>query len=251
MSTEEMAFEKFPVNGDTFLQTEFLNLKQKFKSTCLIETGTYKGVSSLWFAAHFEKVITMEVNERFYKKALENFKAAGAKNIEAHLGDSRKCLASVLSDFSGDLQKHTSIIFFIDAHWYENPVLRELELISEFSNRTDKQIVVVIHDMKNPHDPTMAYDKYPDQNISYEFEWVKDKLHPIFNNSRHGGFRYYYPKESAGARAGTLICIPAVSAHHTGSCTPIVDDKDIDFSCAEIETLEHHTGRIAFAPIKE
>lgn len=196
-----MAYETLPLNGDTFLQQEFLNLQKKHKIDFVIETGTYKGMTTSFLGNNFRRVFTIEINETYYQEAQANLIASGCKNVVSYLGDSRTVLPHVLN--SPELTDKT-ILVFLDAHWYENPVLEELRIIAECSKNNQQKIILMIHDFKNPLDDTMGYDVYPDQGIVYEYSWVQELIQGIYGHD----FIISYPKQSAGARRGTLIVEP-------------------------------------------
>ena len=48
-----MAFDKAPFNEDSYMEKEFLSIKDKYKIDVVVETGTYHGVTTEWFAKNF------------------------------------------------------------------------------------------------------------------------------------------------------------------------------------------------------
>ncbi len=83
-----------------------------------LEVGTSTGRSSIWIAWALSKtggkLITVEIDERRYKMAQENFKKAGLSDyIDARLADAHELVPKLKGPFD---------FVFIDAdkHWYTN-----------------------------------------------------------------------------------------------------------------------------------
>ncbi|RKY86551.1 methyltransferase [candidate division KSB1 bacterium] len=84
----------------------------------VLEVGTSTGHSTIWIAWALSKtggkLITIEINEMRYKRALENFKEAGLQDyIDARLADAHKLVPELKGPFD---------FIFIDAdkNWYKN-----------------------------------------------------------------------------------------------------------------------------------
>jgi antitoxin component YwqK of YwqJK toxin-antitoxin module len=100
---------------------------------------------------------------------------------------------------NGKLEGNT--IFFLDAHWYTNPVLNELDAIKE----SGKKPIIAIHDFMVPDHPEFGYDIYPDQNIVYNWEWIQGKIESIYGKS---GYTKEYNNEATGAMRGCIFLFP-------------------------------------------
>lgn len=192
-----MAFDQAPFNEDSFMEAHFLGLKEKYNIKNVIETGTYHGVTTAWLSHHFDKVWTTEINEDFYKVSGERL--YGCKNVVRLLGSSTKTLPFIIRELNLG-----NVLVFLDAHWYENPLLQELTILAE---NNLKPSVLCIHDMKNPNDLTMGYDSYPDQKIEYTYEWVKSYVDAIYGED---GYTYYFNEKASGARRGCLFIIKKI-----------------------------------------
>jgi predicted O-methyltransferase YrrM len=86
--------------------------------TKALEIGTSTGHSGIWIAWALSKtngkLITIEINERRHREAIENFKAAGlAKYIDARLGDAHKMVKELEGPFD-------FIFSDADKDWYTN-----------------------------------------------------------------------------------------------------------------------------------
>ncbi len=90
----------------------------KNKYTKALEIGTSTGRSGIWIAWALSKtggrLITIEIDEKRYKKALENFRKAGLSDyIDARLADAH--------DLVKELQGPFDFIFCdADKEWYKN-----------------------------------------------------------------------------------------------------------------------------------
>ena len=93
-----------------------LIIKNNYKHA--VEIGTSTGHSAIWIAWALSKtggkLITIEINETRYKKALENFKETGLeKYIDARLADAHKLVP--------DLKGPIDFVFCdADKDWYKN-----------------------------------------------------------------------------------------------------------------------------------
>lgn len=98
---------------------EFLrDLIVKHKYTRALEIGTSTGHSGIWIAWALSrtggKLVTIEIDEARYEKALANFKAAGLDGlIDARLGDAHELVPLLEGPFD---------FVFVDADkdWYQN-----------------------------------------------------------------------------------------------------------------------------------
>jgi predicted O-methyltransferase YrrM len=99
-----------------------------------IETGTYRGDTTLAVADAFDRALTIEADEGLHRLALERFR--GLPNVTALHGDSGDVLARVIAEVS------QPALFFLDAHtFHSTPVLRELEAI--FAHPVKRHVVLV------------------------------------------------------------------------------------------------------------
>jgi len=179
-----------PFNGDTYLEKEFLRLKRDFKIKNVVETGTYHGDSTAWFAANFLAVQTIEFKMPQYLEAKK--KLAALKNVSMVRGDSARDLKTMI-------EGQPNLLIFLDAHWYANPVIDELKQIAACGLKP----VIAIHDFKVPK-KDFGFDSYNGQD--YTFEWVEPHLKAIY-----GEFDYHYNTEATGAMRGCLFVYPKKS----------------------------------------
>src|SRR5262245_59108431 len=90
-----------------------LRIARELAVPYFVETGTLRGETAAWAAAHFRHVWTIEASEHLYEGARQRHGAH--PNIGFILGDSRKELGRVVASLDAPA------IFFLDAHWSGGP----------------------------------------------------------------------------------------------------------------------------------
>lgn len=75
----------------------------------LIETGTYYGDMVAAQLGNFERIISIELSDKLYKKAVERFK--GVENVTLLHGDSGKLLPAIVKTL------HEPATFWLDGHY--------------------------------------------------------------------------------------------------------------------------------------
>ncbi len=95
--------------GGHILEDAALALKEKHGLRYFVETGTWKGTTTLWAAQHFEKVWTIEADKGYYERAIGCLSGVG--NIIMVLGDSSSQLAQILRGID------EPALLWLDAHW--------------------------------------------------------------------------------------------------------------------------------------
>ena len=149
----------------------------KYGYDILIETGTFEGDMINAHKNNFKNIISIELNEELYKKAIKRFRKH--KNINILQGDSSVILKDVLQNLS------ENSIFFLDAHYSYGktskgnkytPIVEELNLIIN----TNKDHIILIDDARhfngNYNYPTIDELKQliNDLNSSYKFDIEHD-----------------------------------------------------------------------------
>jgi hypothetical protein len=190
-----MPFQMQPFNGDHFIEKKFLELRDRFGIKTIVETGTCLGSSTIFFAKHFENVITIEANLEYQEIAIERCKKEGIDNVEFLLGDSSKILFDSIRKLGNE-----TVMFFLDAHWGNNcPLIAELEQIE-----TSLVLpIIAIHDFYTG-DERLGFDSIHGQR--FEYEWILPVIYTI------GIFQPEYNtfEESAGAKRGIIYLSPVV-----------------------------------------
>lgn len=135
---------------------EHLKVDPKKIPLC-IETGTHLGVGAQQWSTFFDKVITIELSEELFKKALETL---DLKNVKFLNGLSHEVLAEIISDIT------EPYMLFLDAHGsggdttyddkigrYGSPVIQEIEAVAD-----NLPELIVIDDLSD----FFQIESYPD-----------------------------------------------------------------------------------------
>jgi hypothetical protein len=189
-----MIFANGAFNQDDYMSEKFLEIKTNFNLNTVIETGTYHGTTTKWFSDNFDTVHTVEVKPEHYEIAFE--KIGSIPNIKMNLKDSPVFLEEVLESIEED-----KTIIFLDAHWYTNPVLDELDAIK----KSGKKPILAIHDFMVPDHPEFGYDVYPDQGITYDWDWIKERIESIYGEDQ---YTKEYNSIATGAMRGCIFIYP-------------------------------------------
>jgi hypothetical protein len=111
------------------LRPEYLSIRN------FVETGTYKGDTSIMASKHFHNVYTTEIVPALHEESKKKAEEAGVKNITFLLGDSVKLLGEIMPKVS------EGAVFFLDAHQSGGdtsnngknvPLYEELDVILSF-----------------------------------------------------------------------------------------------------------------------
>ncbi len=109
-----------PFNGQQIRRGIFQDLVKAFDFDVIIETGTFRGITTKYFAETGIPVYTVEANARYLAFARMNLKQADAPVFTYH-SDSRSFLKEL-----GDNGKITGQqpFIYLDAHWHDDLPLR-------------------------------------------------------------------------------------------------------------------------------
>ena len=181
-----------PFNGQIKRQEIFKGLVSAFPFTAIVETGTFRGVTTAFMATESElPVFTVEYEPRFFHYATLGLKQL--KNVKVFSGDSRKFIDELSHDRTVPKE---GVFFYLDAHWNADlPLFDELEAIG----RTWTNSVVMIDDFEVPDDAGYAFDDYGDGK----------KLSLEYISKLASGWSVYFPlaksKDDTGLRRGCVV----------------------------------------------
>lgn len=120
-------------------------LQKQYNIDTFVETGTFKGRTSLWASNHFKKVITIENSRTIFDKTSDKYKHI--KNIDFLYGHSKNHLKNIVFNLN------EVAIFWLDAHWSggetygindECPLIEEIKII----NSTKLNHIILIDDAR-------------------------------------------------------------------------------------------------------
>jgi len=137
-----------------------------------VETGTYKGNSSIWAASHFDKVYTIEISPELSKYAAS--RPDVKPNIEFIVGSSKAEMPKLVEKLSG------ATLYWLDGHWCMNaggkdeecPLMDELTAISKLQDS-----IILIDDARcflGPLPPPHRAEDWP--RIDEIFALIKEKF---------------------------------------------------------------------------
>jgi hypothetical protein len=181
-----------PLNGSLTRLTTFEELKRRCSFDAIVETGTYRGESTIFFAAAGCPVYSSELNPRYLGYAQTRLRSRS--NVHFCLGDSRQFLRRLIKDPAVSKDK---VFFYLDAHWHDDlPLREEVDLIF----RHWAKPVVMIDDFQVPDDSGYQFDDYGGENkLSLEY------LYPVTNL----GFIAFFPalpsSEEVGGKRGWVV----------------------------------------------
>jgi predicted O-methyltransferase YrrM len=151
-----------PLNGQVGRQALFLDLLERIRPASILETGTFRGITTQWFAENFKGPIRTCEKERMF--ALEaTARLSKSQNVDLHVADSRQFLQIVLSQHN----EHDSLFIYLDAHWEEDlPLGEELRLI--FAKHPKS--IIAIDDFQVPTDLGYRWDDYgPGKSLDLDY----------------------------------------------------------------------------------
>jgi hypothetical protein len=151
-----------PLNGSAARLAVFEELRRRCSFEAVVETGTYRGETTIFFATAGCPVYSSEVNPRYlgYARA----RLWSRSNVHICLGDSRQFLRRLIQDSGVPKDR---VFFYLDAHWHDDlPLQEEVGLIF----RHWKRPVVMVDDFQVPDDPGYQFDDYGEgKKLSLEY----------------------------------------------------------------------------------
>ena len=160
----------------------------------IIETGTYRGTTTEWFAQFALPVETVETDERVF--AFSKARLSRFPNVAIYLEPSTSFLRRRLAGAdAGD-----RVLFYLDAHWENSlPLREELQII--FAHHPNS--VIVIDDFKVRDDDGYHYDDYgPDRALTLDY----------VEKSNLPAYHAFYPatpsRQETGMKSGWIVLTP-------------------------------------------
>jgi len=181
-----------PFNGQAFRRRIYDDLLKEIGFDAIVETGTFQGITTEFFAASGLPVYSVEINPRFYQHTSDRL-AGKSNQIHLYQGDSPGFLKDLANN--GSFSK-TKPFFYLDAHWRERlPLAEELEIIFGKWH----QAVVMVDDFQVPG-TDYAYDDFgPGKALNASY------LEPL---SHLRLFRFYPsapPSSETGIKRGSIV----------------------------------------------
>ena len=199
------------MNGQAARRAVVQRILSDIRPELIVETGTFRGGTTEWFAQFGYPVVTVEINERyceFSRLRLKHF-----NHVRVELGESVATLARLATQRG---QQTGPIFFYLDSHWEDHLPLRdELELIfSSFAKS-----IVLIDDFKVDGDPDYSFDDYgPGKSLTLEYVLTSNlpKLAGFFpaagGKSETGGKRGWIILTANAALAEALASLETLAS---------------------------------------
>ena len=158
----------------------------------IVETGTYRGASTAWFAGFGLPVFTVEKNPRFAQLIRLIF--ADNPLVHPFEMDSVAFLDRLSKD---DRTTQPTTLFYLDAHWGKHlPLSAEIQIVA----RSFPDAVVVIDDFEVPDDPDYRFDDFG-RGKRLDVDYVK--------RAGVAGLKAFFPVlrgiDEDGARRGCIV----------------------------------------------
>ena len=212
-----------PLNGQAGRRAIFEQLLSSVAFDAILETGTYRGITTEWLAERFSGPIASCELEKIYLRQAQS-RLADYRNVSLNLLDSREFLTRFLQQATAD----TKFFIYLDAHWKDDlPLQRELEII----DASGLPAVIAIDDFRVPGDPGYQYDDYgPGKALTIDLlEFLRTK-----------GYRIYFPALPAdledGSKRGVCVLTKSLIAQLDG-CDLLRGADWADWRIIELEAL--------------
>jgi hypothetical protein len=198
-----------PLNGQIQRQRIFDELWQKVPLQAIVETGTFRGTTTVRFAECGVPIHTVEASPRYHAFAELRLRPLRDK-VDLQFGDSRSFLRSLAARSS---VPRSNVFFYLDAHWEEDlPLREEVDIIFSGFRRS----VVMVDDFEVPG-TRYAFDDYgPDKVLNLAY------LAPLGHLKLSAFFPRADVSEETGARRG---------------CVVLCDDPEIERLLSSISSL--------------
>jgi hypothetical protein len=165
----------FAMNGQTSRLEATRQIIFRLEIERIIETGTFRGTTTVWFGQFGIPVETVEFYGRHW--AFSRARLSRFSNVEVLRGSSTQVFKERIADQR--VAEDTRQLFYLDAHWPDLPLREELELI--FSNYS--RAVVMIDDFNVIDDDGYGYDNYgPEKALTLDYVLAAKipKLHVFY-----------------------------------------------------------------------
>ena len=193
-----------PLNGQAGRQRLVRDLARVVNFDLVIETGTFRGNSTVFFAhATGLPVHSVEANPRYFHYATRRL--APYPDVTVELGDSRPFLRRLA-------ERHASStpLIYLDAHWEDDlPLREEVEIVAKSWERA----VVIIDDFEVTGDPGYTFDDYgPGRRLCLDY--LAGTPWPIY-------FPTLSSAEETGGRRGCAVIVAPSLVESVGTLSSL------------------------------
>ena len=192
---------------DRFAVAQFSKLVQEYKIQTVVETGTYRGDSTIHFLDFVDNVVTVDVLPicvgwaagRLFERG---FTLSGDPGKFMRMRKDQKCVSLYQGNspeiIRGVIERLPEpLLFFLDAHWFAYwPVKDEIRAIQPRPNS-----LIIVHDIYVPG-KDYGSDSYNGKPL--DIDLIREDLNYVNNN-----YIIFYNKEAAGDYRGILYAVPS------------------------------------------
>ena len=204
------------LNGQLVRRHIFNRILAELRVGQIVETGTFRGTTTAFFAQTGLPVHSIEASKRYYQYSKIRFRSSN--NVHLYQGSSVDRLPEICVRLQG--AKFPTFVY-LDAHWSDFlPLRKEIELLSQLLPKS----IVMIDDFEVPGDKGYGFDDYGrGMRISADYLDTTNTSSPIFK---------YFPAlpstEETGQKRG--MCVATFM-------------PDIRYQLEAIELLKFHSAR--------
>lgn len=150
-----------PFNGQEFRRGLFDRMWKAVGGEYIVETGTFHGTTTEYFASTGARVHSIDTDPRAYGFA--RARLWRERNVHLHLGDSVEVLRALLQD---SWFRSRTGLYYLDAHWGERlPLAEEVDAIAV----SCPLAIMMIDDFRVPDDAGYGFDDYgPGRRVELE-----------------------------------------------------------------------------------
>jgi len=151
-----------PMNSQPIRTELARRLIVQCKIARIVETGTFHGTTTEFFAQFGVPVTTVELDPDLAGKSRERL--SRWKNVELRACDSVRALQELAGE---PIDRSVPTLFYLDAHWADHlPLREEVEIAVKYFPKA----ILLIDDFAVPHDPGYAFDDYgPGKRLTLEY----------------------------------------------------------------------------------
>lgn len=211
-------YNKSCFNGQFSKQEIWAGIVSGVNLEAIVETGSYLGATTEFFARTDLPVYSIEISDEFF--GIASHRVGHFPNVHLIKGSSDTALCELLTETF----EYQRALFYLDAHWYDHLPLRE-ELITIFERRQSD--VVMIDDFQVPYDPGYGFDRYGEKELTLTY--IADIVHKY-------KLRAFFPAMKA-EHDHSLIDIIGPRGTLVVSCDPEI----CDFLASQSSLQEYNT----------
>lgn len=194
-----------PFNGQEKRVALFQTLVKQIKFGAVVETGTFRGSTTLFFRqCSGVDVYSCELSDRYFEYA--SARLAGHDGIHLYKSDSRDFLVHLSKD---PKLENKNIFFYLDAHWNADLLLLE-EL--QFIFKHFESPIIMIDDFEVPHRDDYDFDDYGENAIL-----SIDIIAPVLTEEISLFYPSWQPQGEYNGRRGFVILAEGNLAQKIGA----------------------------------